>query len=86
MTNFRVVVASDTERDELVTELWYDDEMWGELIYEKNSFHIVIYPHRRGEPWKFDLSDFEQVLHKAKTEAMKNQTEAEVDHIYSDLL
>lgn len=64
MSDFHIVVTSDTTRDELFAELWAGDEQWGEVIF--NSFDITIFPPRAGGKYVFGLASVQASLQEAQ--------------------
>ena len=44
-----VQIASVPDRDNLVAELWYGDEQWGEISQETENLRLEIYPRASGK-------------------------------------
>lgn len=64
--SFTVEIASVSDRDDLVAEIWLDDAMVAELHRDDGKFKIDIYRNESGQPWCFDLSDWLAVLSEAQ--------------------
>lgn len=62
---FKVEIASVPDRDDLVAEVWYGDDLVAELRHEASSVHIQIYSSPTGK-WDMRLADFVRVLEKAR--------------------
>ena len=64
--SFTVEIASVSDRDDLVAEIWLDGAMVAELHRDDGKFKIDIYPNESGQPWCFELSDWLAVLSEAQ--------------------
>jgi hypothetical protein len=64
----RVVITSDTEREDLFAELWYDDEQWAEITADTSSrsFRIEIFAPHSPASYVFPLADLQQAIEEAK--------------------
>lgn len=63
-----VEIASVPDRDNIVAEIWLEDEMIAEAIQDDNGICIVeIYQNPSGGAWKVDLEDLVQALSIAKS-------------------
>jgi len=40
-----ITIASVPDRDKLVAELWYDQELWGEISQDTGELVLEIYPN-----------------------------------------
>ena len=54
----RTLFASLPDREKVVFEIWEEDIQVAEVSYETGTPKIEIYPHPRGEPWNFELSEW----------------------------
>jgi hypothetical protein len=67
--NITIQIASVPDRENLVAELWYNNEQWGEVSQENGVTKLEIYP-RFGENssnvWSFDLSEVMAKLQEAQ--------------------
>lgn len=55
MSQISITIASVPDREDPVAELWYGDEMWGEVRHERGNFQLELYPRPNGGSWNFDL-------------------------------
>ena len=58
-------ISSVPDRDDLVAELWFGDDMFAELRTENGTMMAAFYapPHHRA--WEFPVQEFQQVLQAA---------------------
>ncbi|MGH2543806.1 MAG: hypothetical protein ACRDIB_13465 [Ardenticatenaceae bacterium] len=63
-----ISIVSLPDKDELVAELYQDDDLWAEISQEKGHFEIEIYPCPNGGPWGFALDEVIYLLSHAKRE------------------
>lgn len=64
-----VEVASLPDRDNLVAELWCDNEQWGEVSQEAETLQLEIYPRPNTigtSVWSFDLNEVMNILKEAQ--------------------
>jgi hypothetical protein len=62
-----VEIASVPDRDEVVAEIWHNNEMVAEVQRTTSGgFRLEIYPTESGEPWSFDLEDWLSALSEAQ--------------------
>jgi hypothetical protein len=64
-----VQLASVPDRDNLVAELWDENEQWGEVSQETENLRLEIYPRTSGENgnvWSFDLTEIIEKLKEAQ--------------------
>lgn len=68
MTKFTIDVGSDQEHEDLVAEIYWDEEfvamLTQELGYERMA--IAIHPRSDGEAWEFGYDEFIEILEKAR--------------------
>ena len=64
--SFTVEIASVSDRDDLVAEIWLNGAMVAELHRDEGKFKIDIYPNESRQPWCFELSDWVAVLSEAQ--------------------
>jgi hypothetical protein len=67
--NITIQIASVPDRENLVAELWYNDEQWGEVSRENGITKLEIYPRiNKDNPniWSFDLSEVIAKLQEAQ--------------------
>lgn len=68
MSEFKITVCSDREHEDLIAEIYFNDEFVGLVSQEQgyDSLDLELYPLRSGQPHRFKLKDFEAVVEKAK--------------------
>lgn len=65
--SFVIEIASVSDRDDLVAEIWWGGAMVAEVNRGvENEFRVDIYPAESGQPWSFDLSAWVDILNEAK--------------------
>jgi hypothetical protein len=63
---FLVEVASSPDRDELVAEIWWNEQMVAEIRKAPDGARFVdVYPSPSCVPWSFDLEDLLAALNQA---------------------
>jgi hypothetical protein len=70
-----VQIASVPDRNNLVAELWCEDEQWGEISQETENTILEIYPRNNGKNdkiWSFDLTDIIEKLTDAQKRISQN--------------
>lgn len=70
-----VQIASVRDRDNLVAELLYEDEQWGEIFQETENPILEIYPRNNGKNdkiWSFDLTEMIEKLTDAQKRISQN--------------
>ena len=67
-SNFRVDILGDLEYEDLVADIYFNDEPVAMLSQEKgfDNLEIEIYPCKSRDKWQFKYSEFEKVLQSAK--------------------
>jgi hypothetical protein len=66
------IVASPSERDDLVVQLFVKDGgQWGEIIYDEKKLKLELYTQESGDPWILDLEEVENLFILAKEELHK---------------
>ena len=64
--NFRIQIASVSDRDEVVAEIWLGDAMVAEVRRgERGELQIEIYPRDSG-PWNLELKSWLAALVEAQ--------------------
>jgi hypothetical protein len=64
--NFNFLIASPLDREQLVCEIYYGQELVAEISQENNRPCISIYPPQKEEWWTFGLSEFLKAVEDAK--------------------
>ena len=65
---FRIVVGSDPDHEDLVGEIYFDDEIVAILSQESgiDRMEVEFVPRAGGKPWIFKLVEFEEALAAVK--------------------
>ena len=66
LKNFEITVVSLPHREELVAEIYYQNQQWVEISQETGELIIQFYPHPRQKYWEFPLEQALQALEQAK--------------------
>lgn len=61
-----VELASVTDRDDIVADIWSGDELVAEMRVVEARFQLYIYPSRSRAPWSIDLQDWLAALDDAR--------------------
>ena len=67
-TNFEFSIGSDTDFEELIVDIGFNDNLVA-LITQENGFRnlrIRIYPPKNQEYWDFKLNEFEEIIQRSK--------------------
>jgi hypothetical protein len=66
--NFEFTVGSDTDYEELIADIGYENNLVALLTQEDGlqNLRIKIYPTKDKECWDFRLDEFEEIIHLAK--------------------
>lgn len=65
--SFIVEVASSPDRDELVAEIWWNDQMVAEVRCAGDGRQFVdLYPSPSGTPWSFVVDEWLDAVKEAK--------------------
>jgi len=70
MKGFEVLLTSSPDREKLVSEIWFTDNMVAEIYQERDQFEIILYPNLKRT---FNLDDFLEILKIGKTKLIDNQ-------------
>ncbi len=67
-TEFRIIISSDIQYDDLCAEIYFKDQFVGILTQENGleNLEIEIHPPQNTKFWVFKFSEFEAVLKSAK--------------------
>jgi hypothetical protein len=66
VTGIDVVIASSPDRDDLVAELWQENEMLAEVASASGRMTVELFPRRDGQAWNLDLDELERALKAAR--------------------
>ena len=64
--DFEFIIASPSNREKLVCEIYYKNEMIAEISQEKEEMVVEIYPSRAKKWWEIPLTQFQSALEEAK--------------------
>ena len=65
--SFVLQVASTPDRDELVTEIWWNDQMVAEVRRGSDgNRYVELYPSPSRAPWSFKLEEWLAVMKEAE--------------------
>lgn len=64
--SFVIEIASVPDRDEVVAEIWYNDEMVAEMRQDNGETILEIYGKESGAPWSFKLQEWLRALDEAE--------------------
>ena len=70
LKNFEITIASLPHREELVAEIYYENQQWVEISQETGKLIIQFYPHPKQKYWEFSLEEAMQVLEQAKNKLL----------------
>ncbi len=62
----RICISSPPDREELVAEVFFDDEQFAEVNQERTEFEVEIYPRQNGQPWAVPLDFLAATLADAR--------------------
>jgi hypothetical protein len=63
MSKFIIEITSVPDRENLVAEIWYDQNLIAEINQEKDDFEIDLYPYKK---LTIGLQDLLNILERAK--------------------
>jgi hypothetical protein len=66
MNDYRIVIASLPDKEELVAEIYYKHEQWVEISNESGTPMIVFFKKRDGSDWEFEMDKALEALETAK--------------------
>jgi hypothetical protein len=64
--NFAIEIASVPDREQLVAEIWWQDQQCCELSQEGDHLILELYPNQTGDAWRFTYDEFLEVLSRAR--------------------
>ncbi len=73
LDNWRIVLASPPDREDVVAEIWHGNEMWAEVARERDCFSVEFYPRPSNLPWRFDLEEAVSAVQAAKNKLLGQQ-------------
>jgi len=70
LNNFRITVVSLPDRENLVAEVFYDNEQWVEISQETDDLMIRFYEPPQGDHWIFSYREATAALETAKNKLL----------------
>lgn len=64
--NFSIKIASDTDKEKVFAEIYYQNNQWAEISQEGESPIITLFSPIYGEHWEFPLQDAIEAINQAK--------------------
>ncbi|BCQ28287.1 hypothetical protein NK8_64760 (plasmid) [Caballeronia sp. NK8] len=73
MKTLKAQIASVTDRESLIYEIWHESRQVAEISKEPGrSYEIEIYPAANNGAWRFDLKEFKEMLEDGVKELASN--------------
>lgn len=73
MKSLRAQIASVTDRENLIYEIWHENRQVAEISKEPGrGYEIEIYPAVDNGSWQFDLNEFKPILESGIMELANN--------------
>jgi hypothetical protein len=69
MSEMSVILSSRVDREGLVAEIWWANEMLAEVVKSKEGPMVAFYPREGGSPWNLPLESLKEALAKASAES-----------------
>lgn len=69
---FSFRIASDTSKEKVFAEVFYDDDQWAEISQEEKEPIVIFFSPSNAKCWEFPLEEALEVLQKAK-KSLPNQ-------------
>lgn len=66
LENFSIKIASDTDRDHVFAEIYYNHEQWAEISIEGEDPLLALFSPTNQKFWEFPLNEAIQALEMAK--------------------
>jgi len=63
---FSIKIVSDTAREKVYAEIYYNNEGWAEISQETEIPLIAFFPPRHGKYWEFPLDEALEAIEEAK--------------------
>ncbi len=61
-----ILITTPPDREQEVSELWFENELVAELSTDGGPPTIELYPRRDGKPWRFSFEEFLDGIEKMK--------------------
>ncbi len=66
MTKFDISIGSVPHREELVADIFYENQHFAEISEDTGKMIIEVYPDLKKDYWEFNFDEFIEALNKAK--------------------
>jgi hypothetical protein len=80
MKKMTVTIASVPDRDNLVAELWCENDLWGELSQEQGELKLDIYPAPNAQNWHLNYEELIGIIQESKEKLLGQITHS--NHTY----
>jgi len=60
--NFELLIGSPVDREKLVCEIYFENEIFAEISHETGDFLIEIYPHPKNKWWSLSLDKLQEII------------------------
>lgn len=74
---FEFIIASPTDREKLICEIYYNNELICEISQETNELILEIYSPQENQWWEIPLFKFQNALDIAKKHLLGQMNESE---------
>lgn len=64
--DFEFIIGSPTDREKLICEIFYKEEILAEISQETNQLMIEIYPPQKNAYWILEFDKFQNALETGK--------------------
>jgi hypothetical protein len=64
--NFSIIIANDTERENVFAEIYYKNQQWAEISIEGDKPLLALFSSNNQKFWEFPLDEALQALEIAK--------------------
>lgn len=72
-SKFSIKIASDTERENIFAEIYYNEEEWAEISQEGEKPLIAFFPPLQGKYWEFPLQNLPLASQRSFPKVSMNQ-------------
>ncbi len=63
---FSFRIASDTSKEKVFAEVFYDDDQWAEISQEEKNPVVIFFSPSNAKYWEFPLEEALEALRQAK--------------------
>lgn len=71
---FSIRIASVSDREKLIAEIYYDNDQWAEISQEEEIPLVAFFSPSSGKYWEFPLEEALEALEQAKRKLLGNQS------------